>query len=295
MNKIPKIKKYEYKVNGITINKKLMEKILEQEKNKEISLIEDLSELKTKSESELLDVIRQMIQNKTFFKYCYSLLININPGPEYVYDYLNLKDWVTNEENNKKNNESNNNPKNGIKPHLYSFMQYVYETMKIENKNQVVSILGPLGSGKTFNLIHIMEYFATLYSYPNYNLDNFELIHKSIQFIHILGSIFRDNNLESSSCGILLSLGFDSNYLINSFDIQAQILDFTLPLNEKGRTFSIFHALLEGANEELKRKLFMTGDSILADCAVKDRIWGIGLAMTDQRRNNIRFVIFYSK
>ena len=264
MSKTAKTKKYDYKVDGITINKALIEKILEQEKTKKISLIEDLSELNTKSESELYDVIRKMMQNKTFFKYCYSLLININPGPEYVYDYLNLKDWVISEENNKNNRISSNIPKNEIKPHLYSFMQYVYETMKIENKDQVVSILGPLGSGKTFNLVHIMEYFATLYSFPNHNTDNFELIHKSVQFIHILGSIFRENNLESSSCGILLSLGFDSNHLINSFDIQAQILDFTLPLNEKGRTFSIFHALLEGANDELKRKsrISMSDDNL---------------------------------
>ena len=245
MIKTSKSKKTSVKIDGMILNKSIIEKFLKKEKSKKILLIDDLSELNTKSESELLDVITQMTQNKNFFKYCYSLLININPGPDYIYDYLNLKDWITNE---------NNNPKHEIKPHLYSFMQYVYETMKAENKSQVVSILGPLGSGKTFNLIHIMEYFATLYSYPNHNFENFELIHKSIQFIHILGSIFRENNLESSSCGLLLNLGFNQNNLICSFDIEAQILDYTLPFNEKGRTFSIFHALISGANEELKRK-----------------------------------------
>ena len=248
MIKTSKSKKTSVKIDGIILNKSIIEKFLKKEKSKKILLIDDLSELNTKSESELLDVIKQMMQNKSFFKYCYSLLININPGPDYVYDYLNLKDWITNENNNK------DNPKHEIKPHLYSFMQYVYETMKAENKSQVVSILGPLGSGKTFNLIHIMEYFTTLYSYPYHNLENFELIHKSIQFIHILGSIFRENNLESSSCGLLLNLGFNQNNLICSFDIEAQILDYTLPFNEKGRTFTIFHALIAGANEELKRK-----------------------------------------
>ena len=248
MIKASKAKKTSIKIDGIILNKSIIEKFLKKEKSKKILLIDDLSELNTKSESELLDVIKQMMQNKSFFKYCYSLLININPGPDYVYDYLNLKDWITNENNNK------DNPKHEIKPHLYSFMQYVYETMKAENKSQVVSILGPLGSGKTFNLIHIMEYFTTLYSYPYHTLENFELIHKSIQFIHILGSIFRENNLESSSCGLLLNLGFNQNNLICSFDIEAQILDYTLPFNEKGRTFSIFHALISGANEELKRK-----------------------------------------
>ena len=246
-----------FKLDNITINKSLIEKILKKEKSKEITLIDDLSELKSKSQSELLDVINQMMQYKNFFKYCYSLLININPGPEYVYDYLNLKDWITSESNIINNNKEK-------KPHLYSFLQYVYESMKAENKDQVVSLLGPLGSGKTFNLIHIMEYFTTLYSYPNYDFENFEVIHKSIQFMHILGSIFRENNLESSSCGLLLSLGFNQNNLICCFDIEAQILDFTLPFNEKGRTFSIFHALISGANENLKRKcgIWMHNDNL---------------------------------
>ena len=257
MIKRTKTKKAQFKIEGINLNKVLVEKFLQKEKTKQISLIDDLSELSSKSQSELLDVIGKMMENKNFFKYCYSLLININPGPEYVYDYLNLKDWIINQ-NNIEKNSLEEKPKNEKKPHLYSFMKYVYDTMKIENKDQVVSILGPLGSGKTFNLIHIMEYFTTLYSYPNYDFDNFELIHKSIQFIHIIGSIFRENNLESSSCGLLLNLGFNENNLISSFDIEAQIFDYTLPFNEKGRTFSIFHALIAGANDDLKRKCKIT-------------------------------------
>ena len=37
-------------------------------------------------------------------------------------------------------------------------------------------------------------------------------------------------------------------------------------------------------NEELKRRLIETGDNVLAECAVRDRIWGIGLSMQDSRR-----------
>ena len=37
-------------------------------------------------------------------------------------------------------------------------------------------------------------------------------------------------------------------------------------------------------NEDLKGLLKETGDAILAECAVKDRIWGIGLSMTDPNR-----------
>ena len=247
MKKQGKSQKQFFKLDDIIINRNLLEKFVTKETTKKINNIDDLSELQSKSQNELFSIISQMMKNKTFFKYCYSLLININPGPEYVYDYLNLKDWLLEQNNdNKKKDEK--------KPHLYSFMKYVYETMISENKNQVVSLLGPLGSGKTFNLIHIMEYFCTLHSPENLGQDNFDLIHKSIQFIHILSSTFREYNLESSSCGLLLTLGFNSNNLICNFDIEAQILDFTLPFNENGRTFSVLYALIRGANDNLKRK-----------------------------------------
>ena len=37
-------------------------------------------------------------------------------------------------------------------------------------------------------------------------------------------------------------------------------------------------------NQELCETLLATGDAILAECAVKDRIWGIGLSMKDPNR-----------
>lgn len=40
-------------------------------------------------------------------------------------------------------------------------------------------------------------------------------------------------------------------------------------------------------NEELKEKLKATGNNLLAECAVKDRIWGIGLSMKDPNRYDV--------
>lgn len=39
-------------------------------------------------------------------------------------------------------------------------------------------------------------------------------------------------------------------------------------------------------NLPLREKLKDTGDAILAECAVKDRVWGIGLSMNDPDRFN---------
>lgn len=40
-------------------------------------------------------------------------------------------------------------------------------------------------------------------------------------------------------------------------------------------------------NENLRNLLINTGNAVLAECAVKDRIWGIGLSMEDPDRYNM--------
>ena len=54
------------------------------------------------------------------------------------------------------------------------------------------------------------------------------------------------------------------------------------------RQIVIYEGLLEkfSQNEDLKAKLKSTGSAVLAECAVKDRIWGIGLSMKDPDRLN---------
>ena len=52
------------------------------------------------------------------------------------------------------------------------------------------------------------------------------------------------------------------------------------------RQIIVYKGLLEKfrQNSDLKNKLLETGDAVLAECAVKDRIWGIGLSMSDPDR-----------
>lgn len=52
------------------------------------------------------------------------------------------------------------------------------------------------------------------------------------------------------------------------------------------RQLIVYEGLMEKftQNEELKIRLKETGNNILAECAVKDRIWGIGLSMKDSNR-----------
>ena len=56
------------------------------------------------------------------------------------------------------------------------------------------------------------------------------------------------------------------------------------------RQIIIYQGLMEKftQNAELKDKLLKTGKSVLAECAVKDTIWGIGLSMRDPDRFEIK-------
>ena len=55
------------------------------------------------------------------------------------------------------------------------------------------------------------------------------------------------------------------------------------------RQLIVYEGLLAkfSQNEEFRNRLLSTGDVILAECAVKDCIWGIGLSMTDPDRFDI--------
>lgn len=52
------------------------------------------------------------------------------------------------------------------------------------------------------------------------------------------------------------------------------------------RQIIVYRGLIEKfrQNPKLREELLATGDAILAECAVRDRIWGIGLSMQDERR-----------
>ncbi len=56
------------------------------------------------------------------------------------------------------------------------------------------------------------------------------------------------------------------------------------------RQIVVYEGLLEKfrQNSELQEKLLATGQKILAECAVRDVIWGIGLSMKDEKRFDMK-------
>lgn len=52
------------------------------------------------------------------------------------------------------------------------------------------------------------------------------------------------------------------------------------------RQIIIYRGLLKKfqQNQDLMQKLIATGEAVLAECAVRDKVWGIGLGMNDENR-----------
>ena len=87
------------RILGANISKEALNKFREKEKKDSVKILTDLLDLKSKSESEVYEVLNTMVKNSQFFMYCGPLLLNINPGPNNIRDYLNLQSWIKETEN----------------------------------------------------------------------------------------------------------------------------------------------------------------------------------------------------
>ena len=88
--KLKKPKRNPYIIEGIQINEELLKKYLHKEVQKKLIMINDLSQIGIKTDNELLKVLEQMIKSKNYFKYCSSILISINPGPNNINEFREI-------------------------------------------------------------------------------------------------------------------------------------------------------------------------------------------------------------
>lgn len=133
-------------------------------------------------------------------------------------------------------------------PHLYGISYRVYQQLRQTSQNQVVTLLGYSGAGKTFAAIHLIDHFCYLSS--DHNM--FSSIHSSLQVLHIMGSVFSPENAESSVCGITTSLIFDQDFNLFKAKFKAKLLDYTLPYSPSSHTYHILHALVTTSKTQLK-------------------------------------------
>ena len=117
-------------------------------------------------------------------------------------------------------------------------------------------------------------------------------------------SSFKIDNIEFSSMEQYMM--YEKAVLFNDMEIAAQILELSDAATVKSlgravrnyndvlwngvRQIVIYKGLIQkfSQNESLKKQLLETSPHILAECAVNDKIWGIGLSMKDENRFNMK-------
>lgn len=117
-------------------------------------------------------------------------------------------------------------------------------------------------------------------------------------------SSFKIENIEFSSMEQYMM--YEKAVLFNDMEIASQILELSDVATVKSlgravrnyndvlwngvRQIVIYKGLIQkfSQNESLKKQLLETSPHILAECAVNDKIWGIGLSMKDENRFNMK-------
>ena len=123
--------------------------------------------------------------------------------------------------------------------------------------------------------------FLSNWYLSNFVVDGINFSSMEQYMMYMKATLFNDTNIasqimETSDVGKIKTLGRSvSNYNDIIWNGMRQPI--------------IFKGLMEKfkQNENLKTELLKTGDAILAECAVQDQIWGIGLSMKDPNKNDM--------
>ena len=198
----------------------------------------NLSDLKEHNESAIIQSINKRIGYGVPYTFAGKDLISINCDYPGFWFFNNKLKSLFNKEN----------------PHPYSISLNSYIKLRETQENQVICLVGASGSGKTFNTIHLLDHLIDISTEQQEGPSNlfFELVHKSIQLLHIMGSAVKKHNLESTTCAFDVSVNFDKEFRFVGAKIQASLMDSSLPTHKKGRSYQILHSIFYSDKDTLK-------------------------------------------
>ena len=203
---------------------------------KKLNSIKNLLDIDPKSSSELQNYLIFLTQfKKEFYVNGGKILISIKPQNLHEnQEYFTLKSWC----------ESTLDKKIAEWPsHIYTLAHSVYINMINSQKDQCISLIGKMGSGKSYNALKIIQYLFFISSNSEIRRDQYDLVNKGIKLMQVVGNVYQSENIENSSCGFVFHIGFQNNE-ISIFDFDSEILDMTLPFSENGRSFTLLHGFL---------------------------------------------------
>ena len=150
-------------------------------------------------------------------------------------------------------------------PHIYSVAQTAFRSMLHTRRDQSIALVGRSGSGKTTNIRHILNYYATVANSTSSSasspapLFTQEKVSAIFCLLEAFGNARTVMNSNASRFSQLVSLDFDNSGIIASVSIQAMMLEKTRVVRRPPGepNFNIFYQMLAGLDIKQRRDLHL--------------------------------------
>eukprot|EP00833_Pecoramyces_ruminatium_P015999 jgi/Orpsp1_1/1190031/evm.model.d7180000076232.1 len=236
--------------------------------------VPDMADLSNLNEPSVIHNLKLRYFSNMIYSYSGLFLVSINP-------YCNLP--IYNEEIIK---SYKNMKRSDMPPHIYAISDLAYRNLLQNKENQSILITGESGAGKTENTKKVIQYLAeiaggkiivneTTKDISSKKLRRLSNATKTKQFIGTLeeqiiqanpileafGNAQTVKNNNSSRFGKFIRIEFLPSGYIGGAKIEKYLFEKSRVTyqSDKERNYHIFYQLLNGASDDIKDKLLLTG------------------------------------
>ncbi|CCD71914.1 Unconventional myosin-IXa-like [Caenorhabditis elegans] len=208
----------------------------------------DLCNLPELTEQTLLDNLRERFANGHIYTYIGPILVAVNPfcffpiyNPKYARLYFQSKRLGS------------------LPPHIFAIADVCYHNMLRIKENQCVVISGESGSGKTESTNHLMSHLISLSQKGSTGCSTEQTLLSAGPVLEAFGNAVTLTNNNSSRFGKFIKINYRENGMVSGANVEIYLLEKSrIIFQTKGeRNYHVFYYLLEGADEEERKKYFL--------------------------------------
>lgn len=209
------------------------------------------------NESSALNVLRQRYGSSLTHTYAGPTMVSINPmAPLQIYTDKVIKMF-----GECKVEE--------MPPHVFAIAAAAHRNMLQQAKDQSVVFIGRSGCGKTTNVRHVLNYYASMGASNSKHTQEKSLTSEKLTAVFNLLEAFGNArtvmNANATRFASLFSVDFDSAGLVASASVQTMLLEKARVVRrpEGEPNFNVFYQMLAGLDSKTRRDLQLEGN--LAD------------------------------
>uniref|UniRef100_A0A7N6FM85 Myosin IXb n=1 Tax=Anabas testudineus TaxID=64144 RepID=A0A7N6FM85_ANATE len=201
---------------------------------------DDLCNLETLTEENVLQVLRQRFHRRKIYTYARNILIAVNPNkvlpvyynPKYVKMY-------------------ENQPLGKLSPHIFAMADVAFNAMLNRQVNQCIVISGESGSGKTESSSYLIHCLIAL-SQKTYSSGLERTILGAGPVLEAFGNAKTAENNNSSRFGKFIQLNYLESGVIRGAVIEKYLLEKNrlVSRDKNQRNYHVFYYLLAGASKD---------------------------------------------